>query len=49
MLDSFHAFDAGVLAPQGRRLRAWLFLEARVPLQLLVTSLLLHSEPWVSV
>lgn len=30
MLDSFRAFDAGVLAPQGRRLREWLFLEARV-------------------
>ena len=45
MLDSFRAFDAGVLAPQGRRLREWLFLEARVPIQLLFTLLLLHCEP----
>ncbi|KAK9837328.1 hypothetical protein WJX81_006507 [Elliptochloris bilobata] len=27
MLDSFRALDARVLAPQGRRLREWLFLE----------------------
>ena len=30
MLDSFRALDARVLAPQGRRLREWLFLEVRV-------------------
>lgn len=30
MLDSFRALDAAVLAPAGRPLREWLFLEARV-------------------
>jgi len=30
MLDSFRALDARVLAPAGRPLREWLFLEVRV-------------------
>ena len=48
MLDSFRAFDASVLAPQGRRLREWLFLEARL-LQLPVLGLPLHNTPFLGV
>ena len=31
MLDSFHSLNASVLAPAGRPLHKWLFLEVRGP------------------
>lgn len=30
MLDSFRFLDSTVIAPQGRRLTEWLFLEVRI-------------------
>ena len=34
MLDSFRHLDRAVIAPQGRRLTQWLFLEVRSPARL---------------